>query len=300
MWRRLFEEAPVDGAGGSGGNESQAPTAAEIETQARDIGWQGKDEFKGDPAKWVEASEYIKRGETFIPFLNGERRRLKGELSSRDQRLTAAEQELAATKTQLKELTEFRADMAKERKERRKTELGIELKAAREAGDDVKVAELQNELGEVVKPEVVKPPVQQQPQTPAIQPWVKSFVETNESFFRDPDRVALFNNEMSRRRNGGDARVGEVDGTALLNEAREAVEKKLGGNSRRQAPSKTEGSRSPGNSGNGSGGKSYTDLPAEAQEKCDADESRFVGEKGKAYKTQAEWRKAYAADYFGS
>ena len=173
--------------------------------------------------------------------------------------------------------------------------------SAREAGDDVKVAELQNELGEVVKP-APKPNGETkpaQPAQPAIQPWVRDFINGNEDFFKSGRKVALFNAIMLEKRQAGDSRVGEVEGTALLNEAREEVERALGGNVRRQAPSRTEESRSSGDGGGARGdGTSYADLPPEARTQCDSQEKKFVGDR-KLFKTQGEWRKHFASEYFG-
>ena len=179
----------------------------------------------------------------------------------------------------------------------------MELKAAREAGDDVRVAELQNELGEVVKPAAVKAPpkVEEKPNggggPPVMQPWVKGWVDDNKEFFDNPRKLALFNAVVFEKRKADDKRVGEGPGTDFLNEARDEVERVLGANPRRQAPSKTEESRNSGGSGNNSGGgKSYADLPPDARAKCDAQEAKFVG---KGFKDQAAWRKHFAKEYFG-
>jgi len=309
---RLLESAPADGGeGGGGGRGEEEPAGgdegagvedrSEVESKARSMGWKPKSEWKGPTDNWIDAPEYVEKGESLIPFLRSDRQKLQGELSNTTQKLTATEQRLAAAEAALEEIRTFNADMAKERKERRKAEIGAELKAAREAGDDVKVAELQNELGEVIKQAPVREPSKTTTATsqPAIQPWVQSYINENQEFFQDGDRVALFNNEMLRRRKAGDTRMGEVEGVALFNEAVQAVEKKLGGNARRQAASKTEESRrGPGNgSGSSSRGQSYADLPSDARQKCDAQESRFVGE-GKTFKDQAAWRKHYANSYF--
>lgn len=264
------------------------------------MGWQPKEQWKGRPENWVDAAEFVKKGETFIPFLQHDRKKLQAALDAERQARQRLEADLAATRASVEEVKTFNADMAKERTERRKVEIGQELKTAREAGDDVRVAELQNELGEVVKkPEPVKqetkPNGQQQP---AIQPWVKEFIETNDDFFKNTRKVALFNAVMLERRQAGDARVGDVEGTALLNEAREEVEKTLGGNSRRQAPPKTEESRSEGRGGGRPSGRGYADLPPEARAKCDEQEAKFVGT-NKAFKDQAAWRKHFVTEYNG-
>lgn len=305
---RLMETPPDDGGGGdggAGGGDDGAARAA-VEAEAKGMGWAPKEQWRGNKDMWLDADKFVERGRTFVPFLQHERKKLRGELSTRDTELAAIRAQNVELANQLKGITEFNAEMAKDRQQRRKTEIGVELKAAREAGDDVRVAELQNELGEVIKTKpapAAEPPTQQQPPAgPAIQPWVKTFLDTNEDFFANPRKVALFNVEMLERRKGGDGRVGDVDGTALLNEAKEAVDRVFGGNPRRQMPSKGEESRSGGGNnsggGGGSGGKTFADLPADARAKCDSQEERYTG-KDKAFKDQKAWRNHYVSEYFG-
>lgn len=303
MWKyRLLETAQEDG-GASGGGESPPPEAnPEIERQAREMGWSPKENWKGRPESWVDAQEFVRRGETFIPFLQGERKRLRTELDGIRSQFSGVQTELQQTRQQLQALTEFNQQMAKDRDDRRKAELGT---AIRSEEDPVRKAEMETELRTITDRDRTRsapperqqqqPPPQQQP--PAIQPWVQNFLGSNREFFENPHKIALFNSVVSQKRQQGDARVGETDGTAFLNEAREEVERMLGGNQRRQAPPRTEDSR-PGGGGSRSGGKGYFDMPADAQGACDSQEKKFVGE-GKAFKTQAEWRKHFATEYFG-
>jgi uncharacterized protein (UPF0147 family) len=280
-------EAPADGA--------------EVEQQARQMGWMPKEDWKGNPNSWVDAGEFVKRGETFIPFLQHDRKKLKSELEAERQSRLAVEQQLKEVRESVEGLKSFNEEMAQERQARRKVELAQELKQAREDGNEVRAAELTAELGEIVKkPNGAAPapaPAPKQPDQPVIQPWVKQFIDGNSEFFQSGRKVALFNAVMLERRQAGDMRVGPEDGTALLNEVREEVDRALGGNPRRQAAARTEESRPAGGRSRASG-QGYADLPPEAQEKCNQQEERFVG-KGKAFKDQAAWRKHYAKEYFG-
>lgn len=301
-------EEQTDDTGG-GGDEA---ARAELEQKARARGWKPKDQWKGDTSNWVDADVYLEKSESVLPYIQHDRQRLEGELGQTRAQLSTVQQQLKDAQEALEGLTTLSNEMAEDRRERRKGEIGDELKAAREAGDEVKVAELTNELQTLVKPaekkEVKKSNGEDtQNRQPVIQPWVRTFLEDNSEFMKDPRKVALFNVEMLQRRQAGDGRVGDVEGTALLNEARDAVEKLLGGNSRRQAPSKTEESRPAGGgpSGGGPRGKGYADMPADARAKCDAQEKKYVGvtedgkkAPGKAFKTQAEWRAHFAREWF--
>lgn len=292
------------GAGEGGGEHEQAPERAEIERQAREIGWKPKDQWKGDQTNWVDADVFLEKSKTFMPYLQHERQRLRQELEQRDARQAALEKELKESRESMEALKTFNEEMAAERKERRKAEIGSELRAAREANDDVRVAELTNELNTLVKPAEKAPekkPNGADRQEVVIQPWVKQFIGDNADFFKDPRKVALWNVEIQQRRAAGDTRVGDVDGTAFLNESRDAVEKILNGSGARRQTSRTEEPHPAGGTGGGSrGGKSYNDMPKEARDKCDSQEKKFVGAagSGKAFKTQAEWRAHYAQEFF--
>lgn len=55
----MSENTPQEGQQGS------TPEYTPIQEQAMSQGWVPKDEYKGDPEKWVDAGEFIRRGELF-------------------------------------------------------------------------------------------------------------------------------------------------------------------------------------------------------------------------------------------
>ena len=58
---------------------------AEVETRALAMGWQPKEQFKGDPSKWRPAEEYVQRGEELLPIVQASERRLRQENQLRQQ-----------------------------------------------------------------------------------------------------------------------------------------------------------------------------------------------------------------------
>lgn len=62
------------------------PQERNYEAEARYMGWVPEAEFKGDkkPAKFLEAKEFVERGETVLPFVQRENKRLKDEIAKRD------------------------------------------------------------------------------------------------------------------------------------------------------------------------------------------------------------------------
>lgn len=62
------------------------PPERDYEAEARDMGWVPEGEFKGDkkPAKFLDAKEFVERGETVLPFVQRENKRLKDEIAKKD------------------------------------------------------------------------------------------------------------------------------------------------------------------------------------------------------------------------
>jgi uncharacterized protein YecT (DUF1311 family) len=65
----------------------------DFEAEARTMGWVPKDEFRGDPARHVEAQAFVERGENEMPLLKAQLKRLKSELDTvkRDSRKVVAQ-----------------------------------------------------------------------------------------------------------------------------------------------------------------------------------------------------------------
>lgn len=309
---RLLETAQNDGDAGGGGGGETGPDRAQVEAEAKKMGWSPKQYWRGNPDHWIDADEFVRRGKELVPILQSDRRKLQKDLESRDAQIAAMRAELQEMKEGVNALTQFSQDMARDRVARKKVELAAQLKTARDAGDTVREAELTQELGETVSREKqlgnMRPPSatteHQQPPTnqgPTIQPWVKTFIDGNSDFFNDPERRNLFNAVAATMREQGDRRVGEGGGTEFLSEARDKVEEMLGGgqNLRRRAPKADEGgSPPPPSGGNRGGGKSFNDMPESARAKCINDESKFVGP-NKMFKDQKAWRTYYVNEYFG-
>lgn len=43
-----------------------------VETEAREMGWRPKEEFKGDPEKWRPADEFVQRGKEILPIVRSQ------------------------------------------------------------------------------------------------------------------------------------------------------------------------------------------------------------------------------------
>src|SRR5258708_39582765 len=90
--------------------QQQDQVTAEEKAEAGTHGWVDKPDFKGDPAKWVDAKTFLERGQTFIPFLKAESGRLRQGLEAERQARLKLEAELAASRKSIETLNKLNAE----------------------------------------------------------------------------------------------------------------------------------------------------------------------------------------------
>lgn len=280
------------GAGGDEGSnssgESQA-ALAEIQTRARGMGWSPKDQWRGAPDRWLDAPDFVRRGEELLPIVNAQNRSLREELNQTKVQLAAAAESIEALK-------EFNSKANRETLKQTREELAGQIKQAREDGDtkaELELTEKFNEAGEAIKEsEKPKPaaaavkPVQQET-TPVFKDWA-----TENPWFGTDEPKSDYAMGVAGRLRASQPHLTE---RAFLDAVAKAVNTQFP-TQRRQ--SKVEGARGGNGGGGGSdSGKSYSDLPADAKAACDKDAKRLVGA-NRAFKTNADWQAHYVKKYF--
>lgn len=108
-------------ANDQGGGEQHEPEGRDFEAEARERGWAPKEEFKGDPARWVDAETFLERTDTVMPLLKADRDRLKRELSD--------------LKRSLKQATRHFEGAEKRAYDRARADIEARIEQATEAGD---------------------------------------------------------------------------------------------------------------------------------------------------------------------
>ena len=69
----LFDpNAPDDEEDG----EDDDPPEITLEQRARAMGWKPLAEYRGDPRRWTDAAEFIRKGEEELPVLRDQSRRI--------------------------------------------------------------------------------------------------------------------------------------------------------------------------------------------------------------------------------
>lgn len=99
-----------------------------VETKAQRLGWRPKEEFKGDETKWIDAAEFVKRGEEILPFVQANNKAL-------ERSLTEANKQIAKLQTTFKEFGEHHTKTVKAQYERALNDLKAEQAQAAAAGD---------------------------------------------------------------------------------------------------------------------------------------------------------------------
>jgi hypothetical protein len=268
----------------------------EAETRARTMGWLPLDKFEGPKERWVDADTYLKRGEEFLPILKANNRKLADQVNSVENELRTTKQQLAAAQEAIEGLKDFRSTLNKEKAVDEKRSITAAISKARSDGDVEAESQLIEKLGEVTAAikEADKPKAKAasgDPAAPELTPAAKEWMAANPWFSQDQRKTGLamgLANEWKAQ--------GKTLGTKeFFDHVDVEMEKIFDPNAgRRERPGKVEGST--GSSEGGGGGKSFADLPAEAQAACKKTASRVVGP-GRAYKTLADWQKAYCETY---
>lgn len=295
----------AEGAEGSDeGSDSGSTLDPQLETKAREMGWVPKTEFRGDQTKWIDAAPYVAHGETVLPIVRANNRRLQTEvqgLRSELNQRTAAEAELRES---IEDLKKFNTEIQKDRVKTTRASVAAGIKQAREDGDIERELELRDQLDEAnaalkeseaeAKPQARQ---QNQSQNPQQAPEFQAWQTANPWFGQDARKT---NYALAVAKDLRTTHVHLVGTPAFFTEVSKEVDAVFSPQQRRGA-SKVEGGTGSINPGGGGsrdeGGKTFADLPAEAQAKAREQSKRFVGA-NKGFKTEAEWLKHFTIKYF--
>ena len=272
----------------------ESAVSADVQQAEEKMGWIPPSRFRGDPERFVDADVYIERGETVLPIVKEQNKRLHAELETlrgESQKTVAA---LKAAQDSISQIEERHSVDTQKAVEAARRQVKLQLSAASEAGDHDGVAELTDRLTQL---NTTPPPVKQAPPPPPQvfqpPPDLAEWNAENPWFGTNKRKTALALGIAQELRDAGESGVGRV----FFEKVAAEVARELGETTPRG--DKVEGARNGAESEpRGNGRKGFASMPADARAACDADSRRFVGE-GKKYKSQQEWRNRYAEIYFG-
>lgn len=252
----------------------EKPQADQVEeAEARRAGWRPKEEYQGDPAKWVEASEFNRRGREHVPILRDKVKRLEGRV-----------QELLDANRQFGEFQKSARDAERKRLQGEIENLKAQQLNAVQAGDTQTYLATEQQIK--ARTEAIpkdEPPAPVQPTLPVE---VREFVEQNPWMDTDPamrrKAVALHQAQLS---DPDDHRPLNEKLAEVGNEMRRLYPHKFG-NPNRVRPAAVDGGAAitPVKSSR----RGYSDLPAEAKAACDKYVKTIPGYS----------REKYLADYY--
>lgn len=250
----------------------EAAPNVDVEVRAKRMGWTPKDDFRGNPEKWVDADAFVARADEELPLNRAEIRRLH-------QTITNMGQQLAQMQGSQGRIASAAYQRAVEDLERQKL-------AAVAVGDtqsyqalNQQVARVQQEYAPLIQPQ----------QRNAVPTEVMDWVTENPWFDHDPElrhmATAMEVIESQKTPNAAPRVVLE----RVKAEIQRRYPEKFN-NGARSAPASVEGV--PDARGGKRGGKlTFADLDAETKAACD----KFV--KQGVFKTRDDYVKSYAEEY---
>lgn len=281
----------------------------ELIEEAKKMGWQDEESFKGDKSKWTSAEEFVEKGRHVLPILAENNKRMQKELLTRDTEIgnlrkavENSDKAISAMEKHFNAATQARVKEAKQT-------LINEIKSARELGDVDAEMLLLEQLDDVKSEEKAATAASKEekpaekPAESYMTPTVKAWGAENSWYGQDKRKSKILDRACEDLRDAGETSV-DVEflekAKAVMEERMEfmeAFEAQRSGK-KREVPANKVVSGGPNRANSGGGGKGFADLPREAQKACHEDNDTFVGE-GKRYKTQKEWETAYTKLYIG-
>lgn len=271
------------------GDDNAGAADAAIEERARRIGWSPKDEFRGDPEKWMPAKEYVDRGEQILPIMVERNRRLDDRLSKSERNEKALRDQVTEISGKLDEaVTTFRefrtatSNVEQRAYDRAKAELEAEQRQAVIDADPAKYDKAKQQLDDLEKTAPKPPPTEQRREPDRreeerreperrvearndqveISETAKIWVEGNPWFLSDKKAGRLAT--VLHGTNLADG-MSEADSLADVRTQMETVRPDLFENPRRRAPASVESPSGNPPRRRANGGRTFDDLPADAK-----------------------------------
>jgi len=278
VYRKEAEEGQ-DGGGGnaeeeikSGGPvESGEPeVSAEVIAKAEKMGWTPREQFKGDPAKWRPADEFVERGENMLPLLRAQSKR--------------QEREIAELKASMRELGEYHSKTAQREHERALQQLRQERADAIAKGDGVAFDKVDAQIADLR----TKVETQQKPQQQGEDPDFKDWLSRNK-WGEDPKLQKIGAAIAETLIEDGESARGMALLDLVTAEMKRRYPEKFE-NPRRNAAPSVEGGSGPRKGG----GKTFADMPADARAACERmARNGYSGKPEEAAKFKAEYVRNY-------
>lgn len=225
----------------------------DFEVEARKLGWRPKDEFKGNPDQHVDAETFYKRGQEVMPLLKAENKHLK-------QRIDQLEKSMAKA-------SDFFSKAEERAYERALSDLKADGAAAAKAGDTDEFNRVMDEVAKLEKPGAAAPEIDVDARMEEFTDWSKS-----NRWYGSNDVMRMYADTQAEKiaKAKGGAFLDRADLDAVADAVRvkfeDAYPDEFGA---APAPKKRSPVDGGGSAPRSKGGKSFADLPPEAQRMAD-------------------------------
>lgn len=249
-------------------DDTEATTA-----KAAEMGWVPKEEWKGDPEKWRPAEEFVSRGENIIPILKDQIKKTRADLEM-------------ALKVNAKEIEAIKGEAygkAKAEYEAKLRTLDAKELEAFQSGDGEAYIQVKKERA-AVRPPSIPAPVQAPQTNPVFEDW-----REKNPWYGDPELTEyadFVGTKIAHETPGAPL----ADIYAKVTERVKKARPDKFTNPRRDEPGAVEGGTH--STGGKKNGKSFSDIPNEAQAQYARMAKNFERQGRKFTKEQ------YAASYF--
>ena len=244
----------------------------EIIDRARMMGHIPKEEFRGDPEKWVPPDKYVERAENLMPVL-------KSQLGKYENKISNLEAQIESQKKTTEKLLKMGETVQKRAYEQAKRDLTAQQVQAVSDGDVEKWQRLEDQKESLPQPEVIE--AEQPVSSPVFDQWRSG----NEWYLKDEDMTDFANLYGQKMQQQNPNMPYDQILTSVEKKIKETFPTKFE-NPNREIPSAVDGSTNRQVTEK-SNGQSYNDLPADAKAMCNQNVEQGL------YKSKEDWVKAY-------
>jgi hypothetical protein len=270
-------------------HEAAGHDRTDLEARARAKGWRPREDWRGDPSKWVPAEDFL---EETVPVLRERIRSFEERERRRDEEFRTLNDRLSETQQVLTEFRDFSHSAEQRAYERARRELEARRLEAVHSADPQRFSAIEAEIAELdrTKPADVgrrheQPPAGARPLPPPsaeLQTWL----DDNPWFHKDPvlniAAIDTMNHVMADLPSAGEAeRLAEV-----TRRVREEFPRRFGANPRRAAPAAVtppSGGRAAKKT------RSFDDLPADARKAYERFAAQMPGYSKEEYVKHYDW-----------
>ena len=249
------QRAPADTRTNGVIDDSDGPDQKTID-RATEMGWAPQDKWRGPAEAWIDATEFVKRGDFMLPILRKERDELR-------EKTRTLETEISTLKQSTGEVLKWQREQAAARALREKATLVADRKEALEAGDMDRVNEIDIQMAENRDKERDKPREGIPPERAESVRVFKEFAADNPWVNSDVELQEAMTIESTNLRNAGTQKNGRAFLDAVADRVKRMYPEKFRTNGRRTSMTETDASHV--DTSQGGGVRSFSNLKSDRQ-----------------------------------